>query len=346
MADYTWRIACPAAIFGADIVHDVSYDPNSQPAAEVVLPLPTSSVVPVRSSNSTSTSSGSSSSTYNDGSRTSAKRKAESDPPRNKFIPVISPIMPTSIHSWVSTSVSHDYILPEPALFANHKVESSRQAFFKTYLKDAGLELFGQKDTGSLESNKQKRLRADLQSAASASSGPDTSMDFDISNLNSIVPAWKDKKYEGSIPDDVCCEVLEEIFRMSFKEELLLLDRYLYTVKSRDSKEGEVLDDLDVSMREERNIKVIGAVILDTDVLGVASASVDTHQNAFYGLFKVMNGWTKGPSLPDGSYRAGEKLSETVSEEDLKFGEYCLAYHYILTYANFFKRPPTLPYQL
>ncbi|KAE9389077.1 hypothetical protein BT96DRAFT_1003611 [Gymnopus androsaceus JB14] len=73
MADYTWRIACPAAIFGADIVHNVSYDPNSQPAAEVVLPLPTSSVVPVRSSNSTSTSSGSSISTYNDGLRTSAK---------------------------------------------------------------------------------------------------------------------------------------------------------------------------------------------------------------------------------------------------------------------------------
>ncbi|KAE9390717.1 hypothetical protein BT96DRAFT_1001993, partial [Gymnopus androsaceus JB14] len=184
------------------------------------------------------------------------------------------------------------------------------------------------------------------ETQGTASSGPDTSMDFDISNLNSIVPAWKDKKYEGLIPDDVCREVLEEIFCMSFKEELLLLDRYLYTVKSRDSEEGEVLDDLDASTREERNIKVIGAVILDTDVLGGASASVDTRQNAFYGLFKVMNGWTKGPSLPDGSYRAGEKLSEMVSEEDLKFGEYCLAYHYILTYANFFKWPPTLPYRL
>ncbi|KAE9389076.1 hypothetical protein BT96DRAFT_1003610 [Gymnopus androsaceus JB14] len=250
--------------------------------------------------------------------------------------------MPTSIHSWVSASkmigqffnnsqpqhqgVPHDYILPEPALFANHKVESSHQAFFKMYLKVhevllydiatcgviaclrspkdwrrmLGLELFGQKDTGSLESNKQKRLHANLQSAASASSGPNISMDFDISNLNSIVPAWKDKKYEGSIPDDVYREVLEEIF-----------------LKSRDSEEEEVLNDLDASMHEERNIKVIGAVILDTDVLGVASTSVDTRQNAFYDLFKVMNGWTKGPSLPDGSYCAGEKLSEMVSEEDL-----------------------------
>ncbi|KAE9386867.1 hypothetical protein BT96DRAFT_948799 [Gymnopus androsaceus JB14] len=133
------------------------FSPGLSPAAEVVLPLPTSSVVPVQPSNFASTSSGSSSSTYNDGLHTSAKQKAES---------------------------------------------------LKDWRRMLGLELFGQKDTGSLESNKRKRLCANLQSAASASRSPNTSMDFDISNLNSIVPAWKEKKYEGSIPDDICREVL------------------------------------------------------------------------------------------------------------------------------------------
>lgn len=124
--------------------------------------------------------------------------------------------MPTSIYSWVSASrtvsgfftkpypqrrgVSRDYVLPEPALFANHSSESTRQAFFKMYLKVRevllynivtrgplaclrspqewrrmlGLEVFGQSDKDGWESRQRKKLRADLQSAAS--SGPDVSM--------------------------------------------------------------------------------------------------------------------------------------------------------------------------
>lgn len=230
MADHTWCIACPAAIFRADTVENVSYD-KAQPAAEVAVPLPLSSIIPVQSSNSLSTlgssistnrnsasTSGSSSSTNQDQSRGSGKWKAQPDPPRNKFIPVNSPIMPTSIHSWVTASctigkffnnsqpqhrgVSRDYVLPEPALFANHMVESSHQAFLKMYLKVhevllyniaacgplaclrspkdwhrmLGLELFGQKDTDGWESHKWKKLRADLQSAASSSSGSDVSI--------------------------------------------------------------------------------------------------------------------------------------------------------------------------
>lgn len=105
-----------------------------------------------------------------------------------------------------------------------------------------------------------------------------------------------------------------------------------------ESEEGELLDELDASTCEEHSIKVIGAVMLDGDVLGVASASAETHQNAFYGLFKVMSGWTEGPLMPNRSRIEAEKLSaSTVSEGDLYSGEYCIAYHYIITYANFFK---------
>lgn len=126
--------------------------------------------------------------------------------------------MPTSTESWVSASrtisgffnnsqpqrrgISRDYILPEPALFANHQSESSRQAFFKLYLKVRevllyniatrgplaclrspqdwcrmlGLELFGQNKTDGWELRQRKKLRTDLQMAASVTSGADTSI--------------------------------------------------------------------------------------------------------------------------------------------------------------------------
>lgn len=153
MADHTWRIACPAAVFGADVVHDVSYDSNVQPAAEVAPSLLPSTGVLIQSANpaSSTISTVSASSRRGDQSRSSTKRKAEAEPPRNKFIPITSPVMPTSTYSWLSASqtigrtfnnlqpqrrgVSRDYVLPEPALFANHSSESSCQAFFKLYLK-------------------------------------------------------------------------------------------------------------------------------------------------------------------------------------------------------------------
>lgn len=79
------------------------------------------------------------------------------------------------------------------------------------------------------------------------------------------------------IPDDICREILEEIFRLSFKYEFLLLDRYLYDVKPRDliPEEGEVVSDLDAATREERNIKVIGAVMLDGDSLGFIGGDIN-----------------------------------------------------------------------
>lgn len=174
--------------------------------------------------------------------------------------------------------------------------------------------------------------------------------DFDPSNLSAILPTWKGQTYERLIPDDICREVLEEIFRVSFKYELLLLDRYLYDVRPRDliPEDGEVLTDLDASTREERSIKVIGAVMLDTDILGFAAADLDTRREAYLGLYNVMNGWNvyRTAGMSGGTHKEAQKLSGTLTLEELKPIEYRLTYHYIHAYAKFFKRPPTLPYRL
>lgn len=71
--------------------------------------------------------------------------------PRNKFNEVVSPIMPKSIRAWVQASravgedfdqdqsaregVNRGYVLPEPALFANHQDEKARQSYLRTFLK-------------------------------------------------------------------------------------------------------------------------------------------------------------------------------------------------------------------
>lgn len=174
--------------------------------------------------------------------------------------------------------------------------------------------------------------------------------DFNSSDLSTILPTWKGHTYEALIPDDVCREILDEIFRVSFKHELLLLDRYLYVVKPRDSipEEGEIVTDVDASTREERNIKLIDALRLDTDVLGFAASDPDTRRHSYLGLYHVMNGWSvyRNSGMSDGTHEEAQKLFGTLTSEELRPIAYRLAYHYIHSYAKFFKQPPTLPYCL
>lgn len=82
------------------------------------------------------------------------KQKTGKNPPvvqRNKFLEPNSPIMPHAFPQWIKaaesasakfklseyprTGVNRGYVLPEPAVFANHKNETSRQQYFLTYLK-------------------------------------------------------------------------------------------------------------------------------------------------------------------------------------------------------------------
>lgn len=173
---------------------------------------------------------------------------------------------------------------------------------------------------------------------------------FNASDLNAVIPMWKGLAYAQAIPDDICREILEEICRVSFKFELLLLDRYLYDVKPRDwvPEDGEVFSELDASSREDRNIKVVGAVMLDAECLGFAAIDLDRRREAYLGLYNVMKGWNHYRTSPmsDSTHAQAEKLKGRVTSEEFPPIEYYLAYYYISTFAKFFKRPPTLPYSL
>lgn len=78
--------------------------------------------------------------------------------------------MPDSLGPWVLASksvgqqfdmnqrarpgVPRGYVLPEPALFANHKHESSRQSYLKTYLKLRDVLMYSITSLGALASMK------------------------------------------------------------------------------------------------------------------------------------------------------------------------------------------------
>lgn len=238
MADSTWNVAFPAAVFGPDVVQNVSYDAQLQIKPSEVLTLPVasstdtsftlsseshSSVSSAPSASQSTTTSRSQSTSRSTTSRSngsgarstlsaaSEKRKAEPTERRNKFIPIQSPIMPVELQPWITASrmigetfdnkqperpgVPRKYVLPEPSLFAGHSNEGARQAMLKTFLKVRevlyydiftrgamsclkypaewrrmmGLELHGQKsDKDTHESRLRKKLRMDLQMAASS----------------------------------------------------------------------------------------------------------------------------------------------------------------------------------
>lgn len=173
MAESTWNMAFPAAVFGPDVVQNVAYDSQVTQPDEVTLPVPSSSLSTSAVSSSASSSPRPSSSAAlpsslhpkvtspshssqtsarpTNVSRTSGKRKAAAPERRNKFIPLDSPLMPIELESWTTASrmigqtfdnnqperpgVSRNYVLPEPYLFAGHPDPGARQAMVKTYLK-------------------------------------------------------------------------------------------------------------------------------------------------------------------------------------------------------------------
>lgn len=164
------------------------------------------------------------------------------------------------------------------------------------------------------------------------------------------MPTWKGQTYEQLIPDDIYRQILEEITRVSFKYELLMLDRYLYDVRPKDTipEEGELVGELDASTREERNIKVIGAVLLDTEVLGFISTDLNTRCSAYSGFYNVMNGWNHYRTSPmsESIHRHAERLTGPLTLAEFREIEYYISYYYISSFAKFFKRPPILPYRL
>lgn len=125
--------------------------------------------------------------------------------------------------------------------------------------------------------------------------------------MKAVIPTWKGQVFPGRIPDAVFTEVLADIFAMSFKQEFLFLDQYLYPLREEgfdmqlDSEAGEVtsFDDLDASSREERIVKVTTSIpgFMEGEVLGLASSDFAVRQHTLYAIYRVTCGWKRMPRM-------------------------------------------------
>ena len=110
-----------------------------------------------------------------------------------------------------------------------------------------------------------------------------------------IEPSWDGVPCPLPIPNDIAREVLREIFVESFCAELLLADIYFYEIKA-DIGDGE-LDNLEVTSRDEQNLKILNAIpeLLDGPQLGFGAEEKDQllQQRSIFALFRVVSGWTR-----------------------------------------------------
>lgn len=233
--------------------------------------------------------------------------------------------------------------------------------------KVLGLEVHTSK-AGSRASETRKKLIAEMQQSLSGSSLVCflsvscllllifLQESLDLSKLKAVTPTWNGQEFPGRITDHVFQEVLTEIFTVSFKQEFLFLDHHLYELQEEgfdmevDIENGEVagFSDLDASSREERLVKVTTSILgfMDGEELGLASSDLRVRQQTLYGMHRVMLGWTRMPRMALRSVDIIEEIapgSQSATYDKVQEAEYHLAYFYVSTFADFFKRAPVLP---
>lgn len=125
----------------------------------------------------------------------------------------------------------------------------------------------------------------------------------------------------------------------------MLTDRYLYEVRGG---HDTVDDDVESTSREERNLKVVDILFTDNDSLAFLSNDPELRQHALYGMFRIMSGWTRMPGMSWNTVREARRLAGPgiLSATELQHIESLLAYYYVVTFADFFKRAPVLPHCL
>ncbi|KAJ3830815.1 hypothetical protein F5878DRAFT_648196, partial [Lentinula raphanica] len=169
-------------------------------------------------------------------------------------------------------------------------------------------------------------------------------LNIDLNNLQAVVPAWNGQQYTDTIPANICQEILHEISCISFSEELLMADRFFYQLTD-EIEEGE--DELAATSRQDRNLKVLGSIpgLIDGGEIGFGSQNPHLRCHALQGLYKIMSGWTRTSRMSSVSASVVSHLQDSVALTltELEDIEYHLAYHYIISFADFFKRAPVLP---
>ncbi|KAF9065616.1 hypothetical protein BDP27DRAFT_1424702 [Rhodocollybia butyracea] len=267
--------------------------------------------------------------------------------------------------------VNRGYILPEPAVLAGHENEFSRTQYFRTYVKLRPLLLYSLRMVGPLLCQKKAanwRIylglevhggeRSDTCTAAARAEvcnqlneiaqrmGNGFSVNS-LGDLESITASWNGREYTGALPDNVQREVLNEIFNISFRYEVLLLDRYLYKLLPS-SEEGEILDEYDTCTREQCNVVIEAALFSNGPSSTFSSRDPAVRQAALYSFFRIMRGWTAPTPMVQETVEDGQGLApgHACSAGDLDSIKYYLAYFYIFSFAECFHRAPLLPHYI
>ncbi|KAJ3831778.1 hypothetical protein F5878DRAFT_647350, partial [Lentinula raphanica] len=217
--------------------------------------------------------------------KTPASKKV--DRGQNKFEPISSVIMPSSIPAWVKASqdVGRDF----------RESQNARLSVPRGYI--LGLGTLKESD-GTQTSKERAKLIEDLQQSLNRSG-----LEIDLTKLDTVVPEWQGQHFVSDLPPDVCREILEEIIHISFKSELLLADRFLYQsdpscMNDAVAEEGQIHDDLAASNSTDRFQKVAALPGIIDGHMGFGSSSPALRQEGVYNLFRIMRGWGFSYGVP------------------------------------------------
>lgn len=134
-----------------------------------------------------------------------------------------------------------------------------------------------------------------------------------------------------------------------------MADRYLYRLRpvgfdSIELEEGEatMFNELDASTREERHVKVASFLpgFTGEGDTGFSSRDVAKRRVAMYRLYCIMLSWDGMPGMHRSTHQCAEDLSSNRVSNNDSYPEYLIAYHFVATFADFFKRAPVLPHIL
>ncbi|KAF9063677.1 hypothetical protein BDP27DRAFT_1426689 [Rhodocollybia butyracea] len=159
-----------------------------------------------------------------------------------------------------------------------------------------------------------------------------SSFSIDLTDLSLASASWKGHIYTGHLPDDVQTEVLQEIFEISFKQEFMLLDQFLYRLvpHSQGREDGEFEN--------------------DNGPPAFGHPDGRLRQATLHTFFQIMRGWTHSNTVRMNSttVHAGERVGSMSvrGTGELKETEFYLAAYYIHALVDFFKRAPTMPHFL
>ncbi|KAJ3780132.1 hypothetical protein GGU10DRAFT_381130 [Lentinula aff. detonsa] len=283
---------------------------------------------------------------------------------RNKFEPVISSAMPPSIPAWVKAckQIEHGmlgsmdtklrqkflrmYLKLKPLLFYRIQKIGMVESLLSTSLwrKVLGVESLGVTN-GTRAAETCQSLIHELQTTLMSSN-----LTIDLNNLSSVVPIRKKEEIEADILDTISHEILHETITMSFKYELLIADRYLYKLEPDVMQEvigeGQIQDDLAAPTRAQHLKKILTIPGMVNGNLGFGSSDKVFHQQGIYNLYCIMRTWTLpyGVSSDASTFlgRLTPDKSPTIS--DIDHAEYLVAYHYVSSFSDYFKRALTVPH--